>query len=172
LLKFQRQLRGPGPKLSPCDFEAFVRDEHVYLGNALLCYRTGWAETGSKNLSWRSFRHCQGHLARHVAAVRPNTLVTFGKNSCAAVSRIGTALDPADKETVALLRKVDREGSLKKVMEDHHRRRGPKRIRLGVGGRDVSFFPLCHPSLPNRYEGDYDALRNALGLPSPREQRR
>jgi uracil-DNA glycosylase len=162
ILKFLRRLKGYDHQPSVAEFDTFVRDQRVYFGNALMCYRTGKETTGTKNLSRKSFVNCQDHLKRHVGAVAPEILVTFGKNSCAAVARIGTPDDADDADTIIQLREVDRKNSFIATMEKHHRNRGPTGIRLTIKDREVVFVPLCHPSLPNRYEGDYEALRIAL----------
>ncbi|MBK9031054.1 MAG: hypothetical protein IPL61_06920 [Myxococcales bacterium] len=58
----------------------FIVEQRMYLGNVLLCYRTGYDRTGTKNLSPRSFDNCAEHLRRHIDAVAPEILVTFGGN--------------------------------------------------------------------------------------------
>jgi uracil-DNA glycosylase len=164
LLTFLRLLSGIHRTPSAAEFRIFVQRERVYFGNTLLCYRTGWAKKGPENLLADSFRHCQEHLARHISAVAPEILVTFGQNSCAAVARIGMALDRDVQETLTGLREVDRQGGLIGIMDGHRARRGAAPLRLEIGDRELAFFPLCHPSMPNRYKGDYEALRTALSL--------
>jgi uracil-DNA glycosylase len=70
--------------------EDFVRRYSVRVGNTLICCRTGWDMTGEANLSRLSFDNCLEHLARHIKAVRPKVIVTFGLNSTRSVARLAS----------------------------------------------------------------------------------
>ncbi len=140
----------------------FFTRHRVYLGNALLCYRTGWDKTGDKNLSPRSFDHCRDeHLRRHIEAVAPRILVTFGANACRSVAAI--LAGKADDDEA--LRKLSRmEPRLKEVMRVFYENRPRRGIAAHLGDLAITFVPLCHPAWGhvNRYEGDYEALRELL----------
>jgi uracil-DNA glycosylase len=135
----------------------------VYLGNTLLCYRTGWDTVGTRNLSPRSFRNCREHLTRHVEAVAPEVVVTFGRNSCTTMASILKGVDDSNQAILTSLQRD--ELSLGAVMTDFYKRARPPR---GIQGRlerlSLTFVPLYHPSYghANRYEGDYEALKVLL----------
>jgi uracil-DNA glycosylase len=130
------------------------------------CYRTGWETTGDRNLSPRSFRNCREHLVRHVQALAPDVIVTFGRNSCASVASLLIGSTPAEERALEALR-GDR--SLGAVMEELYSITGTARgIHGRFGEREVTYVPLYHPSKGhmNTYEGDYAALGSLL-VPAP-----
>ena len=141
----------------------FFKTHRVYLGNALLCYRTGWDKTGDNNLSPRSFDNCRSHLKRHIAAVAPRIVVTFGKNPCRSVSAI---LKGETDATEAALERLRNGESLQKVMPDFYRLSPRRGIVGSLDGWPVTFVPLCHPAWAhvNHYDGDYEAVKELLGL--------
>lgn len=122
--------------------EAFFREHRVYLGNTLLCYRSGWETTGDRNLSPQSFRNCREHLVRHVQAVAPKVIVTFGRNSCASVASLLKGSTPAEERALEALRG---ERSLGAVMEELYGVMGKARgIRGQFGDREIAYV-RTHP---------------------------
>jgi uracil-DNA glycosylase len=155
LANFVRQLRREAPGL-PSDLGELFRQCRIYLGNTLLCYRTGWNKKGETNLSRRSFDHCRDHLARHVDALAPRVIVTFGREPARSVAHLleGSTADARD-----LLGRLRREPRLKKHMEAFYGgQTSPRGIPCLRDRMEVTYVPLCHPSMPNRYTGDYRAL--------------
>lgn len=161
LANFVRELRKEAPTL-PSDLGELFRQCRIYLGNTLLCYRTGWSKKGETNLSRRSFNHCREHLARHVDALAPRVIVTFGREPARSIAHLVEGKTPAACGVLAELR---REPRVKKHMESFYAAGSEQRgIPCSRHGRDVIHVPLCHPSMPNRYQGDYRGLARAIGL--------
>ena len=152
------------------DPEVFIKDKQVYLGNTLLCYRTGWDKTGPKNLSDTSFDNCATLLKDHIDALlqtvddgKPLILVTLGQQPWRRVAGLLEGDTKADREALENLGPKNR--SLKKVMEGHYDGKGsPCGIAASRAGRKIAFVPLYHPSRSdaNKYAHDYDALNNLL----------
>lgn len=163
VLKLERR-----PK--PDQVEDFVREQRAYFGNALLCYRTGWDTNGPINLSFRSFENCRDHMARHIDALRPEVLVTFGERSCAAVSGVLQGVSPEARTALSALRAVvTARVSLASVMREFysgHSAPAGLDATLTLNGRGLTYIPLYHPSWShkNKYDGDYDSLRRALRI--------
>ncbi len=159
LHSFIRNLRQSAPEL-PADLPTLFRDLRLYIGNTLLCYRTGFAKTGTANLSRASFDLCREHLQSHIAAVAPRVLVTFGREPARSCANL-LAGDTTEAEgALAQLRQNPR---VKCVMEGLYARQTLKAgIPCELNGRTFTFVPLCHPSMPNRYHGDYDGIANVL----------
>lgn len=161
LANFVRELRKQAPTL-PRDLGELFRQYRIYLGNTLLCYRTGWNKKGESNLSRRSFDHCRDHLSRHVDALAPRVIVTFGKEPARSIAHL---VEGSTREALKVLAELRRTPQLKKHMESYYRAAGYERgIPCLRNGRDVVYLPLCHPSMPNRYENDYRALARQLIL--------
>lgn len=132
----------------------------MYLGNTLLCYRTGWNKKGESNLSRRSFDHCRDHLGQHVDALAPRVIVTFGREPARSMAHLVEGRTVQAREVLAELR---REPQLKQHMEAFYAAGSEQRgIPCTRDGRDVIYVPLCHPSMPNRYNGDYQALARVI----------
>jgi uracil-DNA glycosylase len=159
LANFVRLLRREAPWL-PADLGDLFQRCRIYLGNTLLCYRAGWNKKGETNLSRRSFDHCRDHLARHVDALAPRVIVTFGREPARAVAHL---LDARSVQERAVLEALRREPQLKKHMEGFYAGQAePHGIACSRNRREVTHVPLCHPSMPNRYEGDYRALARVV----------
>lgn len=151
---FQRNLREALPT-APEHIGEMFRRYKMYLGNTLLCYRTGWAKQGTRNLSRRSFEHCREHLGRHLDAVAARIIITFGREPARSMATLVQGRDASSDEALTAMQ---REPAIKRIMERHYASdRGPG-ISVQRAGRDLTFVPLCHPSMPNRYKGDYAAL--------------
>lgn len=164
LANFVRELRKEARTL-PTDLGELFRVCRIYLGNTLLCYRTGWNKKGVANLSPRSFEHCRAHLARHIDALAPRVIVTFGREPARSVAYLLEGQTPAAGEVLAALR---RKPQLKKHMTEYYAQESEKSgIACSRAGRALTYVPLCHPSMPNRYEHDYRALARVLESPSP-----
>jgi uracil-DNA glycosylase len=173
LSRFLRQLERarypdtPRRKLTTVDLERFIREERIYLGNALSCFRTGWATTGAANLHPRSFENCAPLVEAHLEAVRPAVLVTFGANSTATVAGLVRSDDQATEDTLAALRQVHRGRSLGAVMAAHYAGQGtPAALRVTLGSHALRFIPLYHPSFAhlNKYDHDYEVLARTLAV--------
>jgi uracil-DNA glycosylase len=164
--KFIRRLLGIKTTPDADAIEEFIRRERVYLGNTLMCYRTGWDTTRGKNLSYRSFVNCRDHVRRHVAAVAPKVVVTFGKNACSSVASVVQGVTADDVDVLGRLQRVHGSASLRKVMTSFNATRKPRGIRVRLDGQELAFVPLYHPSYGhvNKYPGDYEALRVALAV--------
>ncbi len=171
LSRFLRQLErarrpdAPKRKLTTADLERFIREERLYLGNALSCFRTGWATTGAANLHPRSFENCAPLVEAHLQAVRPSVLVTFGANSTATVAELVKGDDQTTKQTLAALRQVHRGRSLGAVMAAYYAGQGtPEALRVKLGSHTLRFIPLYHPSFAhlNKYDHDYEVLARTL----------
>jgi uracil-DNA glycosylase len=162
--KFVRRLLGTRKTPDAAGVEEFLRRERVYLGNTLMCYRTGWQTTRGSNLSYRSFANCQDHLRRHLAAVAPRVVVTFGENGCSSVASVVDGVTSDDAEVLGRLQRVHGSASLGKVMAAFYAAREPRGIRGRLDQLELTFVPLYHPSYAhvNKYSGDYEALRVAL----------
>lgn len=159
LANFMRELRKEAPRL-PSDLDELFQQCRIYLGNTLLCYRTGWNKKGETNLSRRSFDHCRDHLARHVDALAPRVIVTFGREPARSVAHLVEGRTPAARGVLAELR---REPQLRKHMEAFYAADSePRGIPCSRDSRDVVYVPLCHPSMPNRYKDDYPALARVI----------
>lgn len=155
LANFVRALRREAPSL-PVELGELFRRCRIYLGNTLLCYRTGWNKKGEENLSRRSFDHCRDHLERHVDALAPRLIVTFGREPARSVAHLVEGKTVKARDVLAKLR---HEPQLKKHMEAFYAgETEPRGIPCSRHGRDVTYVPLCHPSMPNRYADDYRAL--------------
>lgn len=159
LARFHAELRKANPDV-PTDLRELFRRHRIYLGNTLLCYRTGWSKQGEANLSRRSFEHCRTHLERHVDAIAPRVIVTFGREPARSVAALVDGKTPAAVNALAHLRRDPR---VKKTMEAFYASDpDAKGLTCVRGDREVVFVPLCHPSMPNRYKGDYPALARIL----------
>lgn len=136
----------------------FLRDHRVYLGNTLLCYRTGWEKKDRKNLSPRSFDNCRPHLRRHIEAVAPRTIVTLGKDPYRSVAILLSGDTDRDQIAIESLRMGK---PLKDVMETFLADRPPRGIAAHMGPQAITFLPLCHPTYQhlNGYDGDYETLK-------------
>ena len=155
LANFVRALRREAPSL-PSDLSELFRRCRIYLGNTLLCYRTGWNKKGEANLSRRSFDHCRDHLARHVDALDPRIIVTFGREPARSIAHLVEGKTATARDVLAELRRAPQ---LKKHLEAFYGGEvEPRGIPSSRNGRDLTYVPLCHPSMPNRYAGDYRAL--------------
>ena len=167
LTSFLRRLRHAAKELGgelPGDPGELFRAHRIYLGNTLLCYRGGLDKTGQKNLSKKSFENCRVHLARHVDALHPRVLVTFGREPARSVAHLLRGRDDGEQATLGKLRS---EPKVKKIMEERGRDWGRfdalRCVRDGDSTeREIAFVPLCHPSMPNRYERDYQRLAELL----------
>ena len=156
---FVRELQREAPTL-PVDLGELFRTYRMYLGNTLLCYRTGWNKKGEMNLSRRSFDHCREHLARHVDALSPRVIVTFGREPARSIAHL---VEGRSTEAHKVLVELRRKPQLKKLMEAFYAA-DPNRCGIPCSreSREIIYVPLCHPSMPNHYDGDYRALAWAL----------
>lgn len=144
------------------DVPTFFRSRKVYLGNTLLCYRAGWDRTGTKNLSRRSFDNCRPHLARHIDALAPKVIVTFGCEAARSVAHLLEGDTAIDQDALASMR---RDPMLSKIMSKRYAHGDARGIAARRDQMSMRFVPLYHPSMSNsnKYAGDYEALRNLLG---------
>lgn len=145
----------------------FIVEQRVYLGNVLLCYRTGYDRTGTKNLSPRSFDNCTAHLRRHIDALAPEILVTFGSNGARAAASVLVGASAEDEDALAKLRA---DVKLSQAMESLYANRSGSGVACVLGDRRLTYVPLYHPSYGhvNKYRDDYAALKRLLGDGSPR----
>ena len=60
----------------------------IYFTNAMLCYRPGMSTRGTINISQRSFENCRKWLKIQIEIIKPELIITWGRQATLSVSHI------------------------------------------------------------------------------------